>query len=366
MSQVPDRRAAGNTHRPRDMARVRMTLPLVAITMGDPCGIGPEIIAKIAASTAFATEHRAFVVGDRKQLDRAIAHGRLNLRTERFEDAHTFLPLADVLHVLQVSELPPDLPHGRVDARAGAAAYAYVRKAIELATSGPVDAICTAPINKAALGAAAIDFPGHTEILAHFSGADDVAMMLISPELRVILVTIHCALRAAIAELSVAAELRVIRLAHVALRNLGIQAPRIAVAGLNPHAGEGGLFGDEDLEIIAPAIRRAQAEGIDASGPYPGDTVFAQARRGRFDIVVAQYHDQGLIPLKLLGVEHGVNVTVGLPFVRTSPDHGTAFDIAGMGLADESSLRRALETARDLAVRTRSQTRSAFPRGTNA
>jgi 4-hydroxythreonine-4-phosphate dehydrogenase len=173
-------------------------------------------------------------------------------------------------------------------------------------------------------------------------------MMLANPQLRTLLVTVHCSLVDAVRKLSVALELRIIRLAHRSLQGMGIARPRIAVAGLNPHAGEGGLFGSEDMAIIAPAVQQARAEGIDAVGPLPGDTVFMHARKGRYDIVVAQYHDQGLIPVKLLGVEDGVNVTVGLPFVRTSPDHGTAFDIAGQGVADPASLKTALATAHQL------------------
>jgi 4-hydroxythreonine-4-phosphate dehydrogenase len=190
-----------------------------------------------------------------------------------------------------------------------------------------------------------IHYPGHTEILADFSGTKDFAMMLMNDDLRVILVTIHLSLREAIEQVTIGAELRTIRLAYQAMTQLGIEKPRIAVAGLNPHAGEHGLFGSEDETIIKPAIQRAQTEGIDVSGPYPGDTVFMNARKGQFDIVVAQYHDQGLIPVKYLGVDEGVNITVGLPFVRTSVDHGTAFDIAGTGKASPASLRVAVEQA---------------------
>lgn len=327
-----------------------MALPLVAITMGDPCGIGPEIVARVAASADFAANHHAFVVGDRSRLDREIRRNDLPLRCERLDLPLRFQPALGVLHVLQVSDLPPDLPYGRVDARAGSAAFAYVQRAIELANAGLINAICTAPINKSALAAAGFAFAGHTEILAELSGSDDVAMMLISPQLRVMLVTIHCSLRDAIGQLSIERELRVIRLADRMLRRLGTDEPHIAVAGLNPHAGEGGLFGSEDVDIIAPAIGLARSEGINASGPHPADTVFVQAQRERFSIVIAQYHDQGLIPIKLLGIENGVNVTVGLPYIRTSPDHGTAFDIAGKGRADERSLRVALEAARDLSA----------------
>ncbi|MGH6806284.1 MAG: PdxA family dehydrogenase, partial [Ensifer adhaerens] len=190
----------------------------------------------------------------------------------------------------------------------------------------------------------------HTEILAERAGAARVAMMLANDDIRTVLVTIHCSLLDAIRRADFDAELSAIRLAHQGGRALGIDAPRIAVAGLNPHAGEGGLFGDEELIVIAPAIEAARREGIDASGPWPGDTVFMQARNGRFDVVVAQYHDQGLIPVKYLGLEKGVNITLGLPFVRTSPDHGTAFDIAGRGIADPASLETAIDYAARLAA----------------
>jgi len=222
------------------------------------------------------------------------------------------------------------------------------RAAIDLAKAGRIAAMVTAPINKEALSAAGIDYPGHTEILADFGGAQSSAMMLANDELRVVLVTIHCSLREAIERITIESELSAIRLAHDGTRQFGIAHPRVAVAGLNPHAGESGLFGREEIEVVAPAIAQAKALGIDASGPWPGDTVFMQARSGRFDVVVAQYHDQGLIPIKYLGLEHGVNITLGLPFIRTSPDHGTAFDIAGKGIADPSSLMTALQQAHRL------------------
>ena len=325
-----------------------MTMKPLALTMGDPAGIGPEIVAKVAAQPQFHRDHRAFAIGDAERLAAAAQANNLPLRIESLVEPKDFRPQPGMLHVLSGPRLPPDLPYGRVDPRAGRAAFEYVQRAIGLANSRQIHAICTAPINKEALASAGVAYPGHTEILAELSGSSDVAMMLVSSELRVVLVTIHCSLRAAIEQLSIDAELRVIRLAHNALRAMGFTNPRIAIAGLNPHAGEGGLFGREDIDIVAPAVRTACAEGIDATGPHPADTVFMLARRGAYDIVVAQYHDQGLIPIKLMGVQHGVNVTIGLPFVRTSPDHGTAFDIAGSGLADASSLRLALETARDL------------------
>jgi 4-hydroxythreonine-4-phosphate dehydrogenase len=237
-----------------------------------------------------------------------------------------------------------------VSATAGAAAYAYLRRSIDLALAGAVDGIVTAPLHKGALAAAGVPFPGHTEMLAHHAGVAEVAMMLATPELRVVLATIHEPLATAIARLDRAMERRAIRFAAVGARAFGVKRPRIAVAGLNPHAGEGGRFGREEIEVIAPAVAAARADGLDVVGPLPGDTVFLQAREGRFDVVVAQYHDQGLIPVKLGGLAHGVNVTLGLPFVRTSPDHGTAFDIADRLAAAPSSLTAAIATAGHLAV----------------
>jgi 4-hydroxythreonine-4-phosphate dehydrogenase len=247
-----------------------------------------------------------------------------------------------------------DAPLGQVDARAGAAAAACIRQAAALAMAGEVSAIVTAPIHKEALAAAGIAFAGHTEMLQALSGGGPVRMMLANDELRTVLVTIHHSLRRAIELVTFDAVLETLRIAHRAAAAWGKAAPRIGVAGLNPHAGEGGLFGDEEITIIAPAIAAARAEGIDAHGPFAPDTVFMRARRtalraGEFDLVLAMTHDHGLIPVKYLGIEQGVNVTLGLPFVRTSPDHGTAFDIAGHGTADPASLLAAVRMARQLA-----------------
>jgi 4-hydroxythreonine-4-phosphate dehydrogenase len=318
------------------------TLP-IAVTMGDPAGIGPEITVKAFADGRLTEP--ALVVGDAGALRRAAGALRLAVDINPIaepEDAH---PRPNGLDVISISDLPANLPVGRVSAAAGRAAHDYIARAIQLALSGRVRAIATAPINKDAFKAAGIHYPGHTEMLADLSGTDDFAMMLANDELRTVLVTIHLSLRAAIEQITPERELRTIRLAQRALTGMGLAQPRIAVAGLNPHAGENGLFGDEEIEIITPAIEAARREGIDASGPYPGDTIFMRARRGEFDIVVAQYHDQGLIPVKYLGIENGVNVTIGLPFVRTSVDHGTAFDIAGQGVADHASLLKAIEQA---------------------
>jgi 4-hydroxythreonine-4-phosphate dehydrogenase len=325
-----------------------MNQKLIAVTMGDAAGIGPEIIVKSFANAAFIAAHPSFVIGDAGVLRRQAAALHVELEIREVSTVDDIAPQPGVLDVLGVpgaNPLPRNLPIGSVSAVAGQASFDAVRTAIDLAIQGQIGGICTAPIHKEALAAAHVPYPGHTEMLADFSGTRDYAMMLVNPTLRTILVTVHCSMLDAIAKLSIESELRIIRLAHRAMRDLGIECPRVAVAGLNPHAGEGGLFGREDLDIISPAVRLAQNEGIDASGPWPGDTVFMNARRGRFDIVVAQYHDQGLIPVKLEGVEDGVNITVGLPFVRTSPDHGTAFDIAGKGVANPASLQVALKTA---------------------
>jgi 4-hydroxythreonine-4-phosphate dehydrogenase len=318
-----------------------MTKP-IAITMGDPCGIGPEICAKLFAAGLPAP---ALVVGDAGLLERTAEALGVGLRVRAIADAAEAAGAPCELAVLSVGALPDDLPVGKVDARAGRASYDYVVTAIDLAMAGKVGGIVTAPIAKEALKAAGIAYPGHTEILAERSGTADFAMMLANDELRSMLVTIHVSLADAIRLIREERVLKTIRLAQRACRDYGIARPRVAVAGLNPHAGEGGMFGREDIDEVAPAVQAARDSGIDASGPWPGDTIFMRARRGEFDIVVAQYHDQGLIPVKYLGIERGVNVTVGLPFVRTSVDHGTAFDIAGTGKAEHASLRYAFDQA---------------------
>jgi len=319
----------------------------IAVTMGDAAGIGPEVIVKVFAEPDFTIP--AVVYGDVGVLKRIAERLDLPIEIRTVAAPGEAVMESGVVHVVACSVLGDDVALGRVDARAGRAAYDYVVAAIAAALAGKVAAIATAPINKESLKLAGVPYPGHTEMLADHTGTDDYAMMLFNNELRVIMVTVHVSLSQAIAQLSMERELRIIRLADEAARRLGVASPRVAVAGLNPHAGENGLFGLEDLEIIAPAVVRARDEGIDCSGPWPGDTVFMQARQGRFDIVVAQYHDQGLIPVKYLGIDEGVNVTVGLPFVRTSVDHGTAFDIAGMGKADHRSMRVAIEQAAAMA-----------------
>jgi 4-phospho-D-threonate 3-dehydrogenase / 4-phospho-D-erythronate 3-dehydrogenase len=326
-----------------------MTPPLVAVTMGDPAGIGPEIIARAFADPGFREENRALVVGDARILERAARLLDLPLRANAISEPEDARFEPGTVDVLSETDLPEDLPFGELDARAGDAAFRYVEKATSLASAGRVAAIATAPLNKEAMHLAGHKYPGHTEILADLTGTRDYAMMLVTDELKVIHVSTHVSLREAIERARPERELAVIRLAHESLVKLGFDEPRIAVAGLNPHAGENGLFGTEDAEQIAPAVAAANAEGMDATGPWPPDTVLMRARRGEFDVVVVQYHDQGHIPVKLMGFDTGVNVTVGLPFFRTSVDHGTAFDIAGTGKAEPASLRAALDLARKLA-----------------
>ncbi|MCA1728429.1 MAG: 4-hydroxythreonine-4-phosphate dehydrogenase PdxA [Actinobacteria bacterium] len=318
--------------------------------MGDPAGIGPEIIAKSFAEEGFQNENKALVVGEAGMLRRAAHLLELPLRIHEISGPEEARFEPGCVDVLQVGDLPEDLPFGELDARAGAAAFEYVRRATELALERSVEAVATAPLNKEAMHMGGHKYPGHTEILAELTGTKDYAMMLVTEELRVIHVSTHVSLREAIDRVKKERVLTVVHLARDALSKIGVEKPRIAVAGLNPHAGENGLFGDEDAERIAPAVAEAAGEGIDVSGPHPPDTVFARARKGEFDMVVVQYHDQGHIPIKLMGFEGGVNVTVGLPFFRTSVDHGTAFDIAGMGKADHSSMRDAVRLARELAL----------------
>jgi 4-hydroxythreonine-4-phosphate dehydrogenase len=311
--------------------------------MGDPAGIGPEIVAKLfAAGTGDAA--RAFVVGDLGALRAAAALAGAALDARAVETPGE--PAPGVVEVVQVGEPLGDIVPGRVDARAGAAAYAYVTHAIALAQAGAADAIVTAPINKESLALAGAPHHDHTTALADLTGTPDAVMMLADGAFRVALVTVHVSVREALGLITEDRIVRTIATVDRELRRLALDAPRIAVAGLNPHAGEGGLFGDEELTTVAPAVARARGLGIDAHGPFPPDSIFRRAYAGReFDVVVALYHDQGLIPLKMVGFERGVNITLGLPFIRTSVDHGTAFDLAGKGAASAESLGAAYDLA---------------------
>ncbi|MDT0137353.1 4-hydroxythreonine-4-phosphate dehydrogenase PdxA [Acidovorax sp. PRC11] len=350
-----------------DRAAFNEGLPLLAITQGDPAGIGPEIVAK-AFRDAPEAMRGCFVAGEVETLRRAarcIARpGEPSLPLALLEspqEAHAAPPRC--LPVLPLPGLPGPVPFGAVHAQAGQAAADCVVWAARAALRGEIAGLVTAPLHKEALSAAGVHFPGHTELLqaeaARHAGVPvagmPVRMMLASDELRTVLVSIHVALRDAIDAVTQQNVLRTLEITHAALRRSLGRDPRIGVAGLNPHAGEGGLFGREEIEAIAPAIAAARVRGIDAHGPFAPDTVFMRARStpqraGEFDVVLAMYHDQGLIPVKYLGVDKGVNVTLGLPLVRTSPDHGTAFDIAGQGIADASSLVEAVRMARRLAA----------------
>ena len=349
------------------MAQSTFSAKPLAITMGDAAGIGPEIIAKAYAAQA-AQMKGSFVAGDVRAMRRAsalVAQG-LPWPVVQISDPQEALQVPPrCIPVLQVGAPIQPVPYGQVSAVAGEFAGRCVQWAAQQALDGAIAAVVTAPLNKQSLSAAGPPFdgfPGHTEILqslaAQHAGLPvarlPVRMMLANDELRTVLVSIHLSLRQAIEAVTEAAVLETIRITDVALRPVLGRAPRIAVAGLNPHAGEGGLFGHEERSIIGPAIAAAREKGCDASGPWPPDTVFMQARATgadtRFDVVIAMYHDQGLIPVKYLGVEKGVNLTLGLPFVRTSPDHGTAFDIAGQGVADASSLLAAVRMARQWVV----------------
>lgn len=317
--------------------------PVLGITMGDATGCGPEIIVKSLAESSFYEMSRLFVIGDAKIMRRAVGIVGSSLKVRTVDSIAAAGKEAGVIDVLDFDNLPVDLPFATVDARAGKAAYEYVAKGVDMAMVGQIDAIVTAPLNKEAMNLGGYHYAGHTEILGALSGTRDYAMMLVGGPLRVIHVSTHVSLREACNRTKQARVLKVIELADESCKLLGIAEPRVAVAGLNPHAGEAGMFGTEEIEEIIPAIEAAKAKGICATGPIAPDTVFYRtALKGHFDIVVCMYHDQGHIPMKVLSFETGVNVTVGLPFIRTSVDHGTAFGKAGKGTADHRSLNESI------------------------
>jgi 4-hydroxythreonine-4-phosphate dehydrogenase len=331
-----------------------MNRPKIAITMGDAAGVGPEVIVKALAHSDMYELCRPLVVGDARRLVKAarIVGAPIGVRTASGpEEARFSLGAIDCIDLPLV---PEDAPFGKLSAACAEAAYRFIEHAVELARAGRIDALCTAPINKEALHAAGHFFPGHTELLAHLSETPEVSLMLIARRLRVIHVTAHLGLLDAVERIEPGLVERTIARGRDLLVRIGIADPRIAVCGINPHAGEHGLFGRGEEETkIEPAIESCRARGWQVDGPLPADTLFFRALRGDFDLVVAMYHDQGHAPVKALGFEVGVNVTVGLPFVRTSVDHGTAFDIAGTGRADERSMVEALRQAVELAPRKR-------------
>jgi len=302
--------------------------PTLAISAGDPAGVGPEVTVKALAQPEVRELAQLVVAGDPAQLAQVARDLGLPApeRVEAAGDAAGVEP-------------------GRLSAAGGHAAVAAVRRAVELVRSGAASALVTGPINKEALRLAGYPWPGHTEMLAELCGVPEVRMLLVSERLRVCHVTTHRSLRSAIEAVTRERVLETIRMTQAGAGRLGFATPRIAVAGLNPHAGEGGLFGDEEIREIAPAVEDARRDGIDASGPWPADTLFWRAAGGEFDFVVAMYHDQGHVPVKLAGFDEGVNVTLGLPFLRTSVDHGTAFDIAGQGRARWQSMAAAIRVA---------------------
>ena len=326
--------------------------PLLAITMGDPAGIGPEVVLKALLNSGVYKRARPLVVGERQVLERAapwVGATQLDYDVISHPGDGRYEP--GVVTMLDPGLAPPDAyPIGQLTAEAGRAAVEYVFRACDLAMAGSADAVVTAPLNKAAMHMAGFRYAGHTELLAERTGAERVSMLLVGPTLRVIHVSTHVALTEAIRRVTRQRVGEVLDTANDACRILGIPHPRIAVAGLNPHASEDGLFGTEEAGEIVPAIEAARARGLDVSDPQPPDTVFLKATKGEWDIVVAMYHDQGHIPMKLLAFDSGVNVSIGLPIIRTSVDHGTAFDIAGTGRASEESMLAAIDVAIQMAA----------------
>jgi 4-hydroxythreonine-4-phosphate dehydrogenase len=333
-----------------------MSLPRIAITMGDAAGVGPEVIVKALSHTDLYARCRPLVIGDAGRLAQAvqIVGAPMSIRALARDGAAQAQYRAGAIDCVDLKLIPADLPWGKLSALAGDAAYRFIVVATELASGGKVEAICTAPLNKEALHAGGHKFPGHTELLAALTGTAEVSMMLTAPKLRVIHVTTHIGLLDAIRKIEPGLVERTIMRGHGVLEKAGIARRKIGVCAINPHAGEHGLFGQgEEEEKIIPAIDACRAKGWDVEGPLPADTLFFRAGRGDFDMVVAMYHDQGHGPVKVLGLEAGVNITVGLPVIRTSVDHGTAFDIAGTGNADERSMLEALRQAIELAPKPR-------------
>lgn len=325
--------------------------PIIGITMGDAAGVGPEIIVKVLSKDQIYVQSRPVVIGDAKMLERALLCTGVDLRINRIERPEGGRYMKGTIDCIDLDLLPADLPYGKVSREAGNAAFQYLKTAVQLAMDKQIHAICTAPLNKEALHLGGHKYPGHTEILAELTNTKDFSMMLSTPQLKVIHLTTHVGIIKAIEMINPIRTYQVIKLAHDTLQRAGIQNPKIAVCGINPHAGENGLFGNgEEEEKLIPGIQRAILEGIQVTGPYPADTLFFRAVRGDFDIVVACYHDQGHGPIKVLGLEAGVNITVGLRngIIRTSVDHGTAFDIAGKNIADEGSMMEALRLAIEL------------------
>jgi 4-hydroxythreonine-4-phosphate dehydrogenase len=319
--------------------------------MGDGAGVGPEVVVAALLDDAVLTRCRPVVIGDAQRLREAARILGLDCEIAAVDHPRDAEFTPGRVNVVDLGLLPADLPWGKLSPVAGDAAYAYVKRAAELAVAGEVHAICTAPLNKEALHAAGHIYPGHTELLAHLTGTEEVSMMLSTEKVKVIHVTTHIGLIDAVNRIEPGLVERTVRRGHEAMVRAGVPNPVIGVCGINPHAGENGLFGyGEEEEKIVPALEKLRAEGVDARGPLPADTAFFLASRGDYDLIVAMYHDQGHGPVKVLGIEAGVNLTVGLPVIRTSVDHGTAFDIAGTGTAEAGSMVEALRQAAEMAT----------------
>jgi len=325
---------------------IKLSKPLIGITIGDAGGIGPEVSIKSALNRNVLKIATPILIGEINIIKQTLkilkSHRKLNIINDIYKMKSPYQYI-NVFNVGSTSVIK--IKFGETNAEYGKLAFEFIIKAIELAKSGQISAICTAPICKKSLNEAGYNYEGHTEIFAKFTNTKDYAMMFIAGKLRVVLITIHQQLRKIFRHITTKNIYKKIYLTHKSMRIFGISEPRIAVAGLNPHSGENGLFGDEEEKIILPAIKKARVAGINIDGPFPADTLFKKCFDGFYDVVIAMYHDQGLIPIKTVSFDEGVNVTLGLPIIRTSPDHGTAFDIAGKGIANPGSVIKAIETA---------------------
>jgi 4-hydroxythreonine-4-phosphate dehydrogenase len=324
--------------------------PIIGMTMGDPAGIGPEIVAKVLFLRRTYSICHPLVIGDAGVMAWAADVAKVKLEIHKVKAIREAVFEHGIVDVFDLSNVRLDeVKVGEISRKAGKAAVEYVEKAAELALSGKIHGIATAPLNKEAINLAGYNYAGHTEILADLTKTKEYTMMLIAEPLRIVHVTTHISLRKACELITKERVFKTIKLAHDALVDMHFDKPKIAISGLNPHAGEGGLFGVEEIEEIIPTIELAKKGEIDVTGPISSDTVFVRANKGEFDVVVAMYHDQGHIPVKMIGFERGVNLTVGLPIIRTSVDHGTAFDIAGKGIADSRSMEEAVKIAVSIA-----------------
>ena len=325
-----------------------MIKPIIGITIGDPSGAGPEICIKALKNDYVLNNCRPVLFGDRNVLRKAASIVKCETKINIINNISEYAE--GVINLISLDNMACNYEFAKVQPECGKAAFEFIKRAIESALAGDIDAVVTGPINKEAMNSAGIHYSGHTEIFADLTNTREYAMLLSGGPLKVIHVTTHVSMRKACDMIKKDRVYSVIKLAHNAMTGLGIQKPRIAVAGLNPHSGENGLFGDEEINEIIPAVEKARGEGMDVTGPVPPDTVFLHCKNGKYDVAVAMYHDQGHIPLKLLDFMGGVNITGGLPIIRTSVDHGTVFGKAGKGTADESSMIKAIEMAVQFAL----------------